>query len=109
LNYKYLYLIFVVYIFIGCGSGSESDLVEKLRCKNIASELNSTYLDSPLSPIEKGINYLVIKDKFIIEPLTDDEINLELSNIDIDGDMVFDCVKIKQDIDDNVQAQIKLK
>lgn len=92
----------ILLIFAGCGSNEKS-----LTCKEYASDINTTFLSTTLSPIQKGVPYILVKESGYIEPLiSGGEITLEIVTIDLDLNGVSDCLKIMQDLNDINLAKI---
>lgn len=103
MNSKILIILFpIILIFVGCRSNEKS-----LTCKEYASDINTTFLSTTLSPIQKGAPYILAKGSGYIEPIVSgDEITIEIITIDLDLNGVSDCLKVTQDLNDTNLAKI---
>lgn len=99
-------MLLLTYALIGCAQGDKQE--DLVVCKEISYDLNATFLNEALSPIEKDVKYILIKDKFLIQPIGSGEVTLNIEYLDITSDSIFDCVSIIQDKDDTVNAEINL-
>jgi len=101
LRYK-ICLLSIVFFFSACGNE------DVFTCKDYAQQNAYIYLDTNLSPIQKGKIYIVEKNLAWIEPVQSlADIKFELSSVELS--MGHKCVKLEQDENDTHKAQIIFK